>query len=118
MIVIFHFEVAPLGAKFVQPTTTLELKVLYNIIVFSKNLGQYLSFEGSNIFVEILEVGFLALRIKNQYLPSFQDPLTLLKMRKFCNLVKMAMFRVQKSQLIDVLQKCLTPQKTDLDLNF
>ena len=60
MIVIFHFEVAPLGPKFVQPTTTLELKVLYNIIVFSKNLGQYLSFEGSNIFVGHLKVGFLA----------------------------------------------------------
>lgn len=42
----------------------------------------------------------------------------LLKMRKFCNLAKMAMFEVPKSQLIDALQKCLTPKKTDIDLNF
>ena len=58
MLVIFHFEVAQLGPKFVYPITTLE--VLYDIIVFSKNLGQDLSFEGSNIFVGHLEVGFLA----------------------------------------------------------
>ena len=51
MIVIFHFEVAPLGPKFVHPITTLELKVFYNVIVFSKYLGQDLSFEGSKIFV-------------------------------------------------------------------
>ena len=44
--------------------TTLELKFLYNIIVFSKNLGHYLFFEESNIFVEILEVGFFALQRK------------------------------------------------------
>ena len=65
-----------MGPKFVQPTTTLELKVLYNIIVFSKNLGQYLSFEGSNIFVEILEVGFLALQTKKSifaFIPKSKD---------------------------------------------
>ena len=55
------FEAAPLGPLFENPITTLELKVFYNIIVFSRNLGQYLLFEGSNIFVESLEVGFLAL---------------------------------------------------------
>ena len=55
------FEAAPLGPLFVNTITTLESKVLYNIIVFSKNSDQYLSFEGSNIFVGHLEVGFLAL---------------------------------------------------------
>jgi len=35
---------------------------LYIVIVFSENLGHYLFFEGSNIFVGILEVGFLALQ--------------------------------------------------------
>ena len=35
-----------------------------NIIVFSKNLGQDLSFEGSNIFVGILKVDFLAVQTK------------------------------------------------------
>ena len=58
------FEAAPMSPLFVNPITTLELKVLYNIIVFSKNLGHYLFFEGSNIFVGILEVGFLALQRK------------------------------------------------------
>ena len=56
------FEAAHLGPLFVDPITTIELKVLYNIIVFSKNSDhQYLFFEGSNIFVGNLEVGFLAL---------------------------------------------------------
>ena len=53
-----------MGPKFVHPITTLEIKVLNHISVSSKDLGQDLSFEGSNIFVEILEVGFLALRTK------------------------------------------------------
>jgi len=53
-----------MSPPFVNPITTLILKVLYNIIVFSKNLGHYLSFEGSNIFVGTLEVGFLALQRK------------------------------------------------------
>ena len=61
LLAIFHFEVAQLGPKFVDSITTLELKVLNHINVYSKNLGQDLSFEGSNIFVGILEVGFLAL---------------------------------------------------------
>ena len=74
-----------MGPKFVHPTTTLKLKVLYNIIVFSKDLGQYLSFEGSNIFVEILEVGFLALQTKkNQYLPSFQTAAALMRTSRVC----------------------------------
>ena len=55
------FEAVPLGSLFVNPMTTLELKVLYNIIVFCKNSDLYLSFEWLNIFVENLEVGFLAL---------------------------------------------------------
>ena len=55
------FEAAPLGPLFVDPITTIELKVFYNITVFSKNSDQYLFFEGSNIFVGNLEVGFLAL---------------------------------------------------------
>ena len=58
--IFFHFEVAQLGPMFVHPITTLELKVLHNIIVSSKNLGQDLSFEGSNIFVRVLEIDFLA----------------------------------------------------------
>ena len=56
------FEAAPLGPLFVNPITTLELKVLYNIIVFSKNSDQYLFFEGSIIFIEIIEMDSLALR--------------------------------------------------------
>ena len=64
MQVIYHFEDAPLGPLFLNSITTLELKVLYNFIVFSNNLGQYLFFKGSNIFVGILEVDFLALRTK------------------------------------------------------
>ena len=59
-----------------QPLTTLELKVLYNIIVFSKYLGKELSFEGSNIFVRVLEVGVLALWIKKSifaFIPRSTD---------------------------------------------
>ena len=42
--VIFHFEAGPLGPLFLNPITKLQLIVLYKIIVFSKNSGQYLSF--------------------------------------------------------------------------
>ena len=48
-------EAAPLGPLFVNPITTLDLKVLYNIIVLSKNSDHYLFFEGSNIFIGNLE---------------------------------------------------------------
>ena len=61
LLAIFHFEVAQLGPKFEDSITTLELKVLNHINNYFKNLGQDLSFEGSNIFVGILKVGFLAL---------------------------------------------------------
>ena len=52
------FEAAPMSPLFVNPITTLDSKVLYNIIVFSKNSDLYLSFEWLNIFVGNLEVGF------------------------------------------------------------
>ena len=52
------FEASPLGPN---PTTTLELKVLYNIIAFPKNSDQCLFFESSKISVGHLEVGFLVL---------------------------------------------------------
>ena len=71
LLFIFHFEVAQLGPKFLHPNFTLELKVLHNIIVFSKDLGQDLSFEGSNIFVEVLKVGFLALQRKKSIFAEF-----------------------------------------------
>ena len=45
------FEAAPMSPLFVNPITPLELKDLYNIVVFSKSSNQYLLFEGSNIFV-------------------------------------------------------------------
>ena len=35
------FEATPLAPLFVDPITTIEVKVLYNITVFSKNLDQY-----------------------------------------------------------------------------
>ena len=64
-------------------------------------------------------IDFLALRKKNNiYLASFRVPSILLKKRKFCNWVKMPMFRAQKDQFLDFLQKCLSPQKTDIDPNF
>ena len=47
-----------------------------------------------------------------------QSSIVMLKMGKFCKLVKMHMFRALKNQLLDVQQKCLTPQKTDIDLNI
>ena len=52
---------AAISPLFANPITTLEFKVLYKIIKFSKNSDQYLFFEGSNIFIGNLEVGFLAL---------------------------------------------------------
>ena len=55
------FEAAPLGPLFVNRLTTLKFKGLLNIIVFSKNSDQYLSFERLRIFVGYLKVGFLAL---------------------------------------------------------
>ena len=54
-----------MSPQFLNPITALKLKVLYNIIVFSKNSDQYLFFEGSNIFLGILEVRFLALQKKS-----------------------------------------------------
>ena len=54
------FEAAPMSPLFVNPITTLDLKVLYNMIVFSKISDLYLPFEWLNIFVENLEVGFSA----------------------------------------------------------
>ena len=78
----------------------------------SENLGLNLSFEGSDIFVGILEVGFLALRTKkNQYLSALRDPVKLLQMRKFCNLVKMAMFKVQKKSTYRRSKKMFDPSK-------
>ena len=44
------FEAAPMSPLFVNPITTIEIKVLCNMIVFSKNLGHYLFFEVSNPF--------------------------------------------------------------------
>ena len=55
------FEAAPMSPLFVNPITTLDSKVLYNIIVFSKNSDLYLSFEWLNIFVGNLKVGFSSL---------------------------------------------------------
>ena len=52
------FEAAPMSPLFVDPITILDLKVLYIVIVFSKNSDLYLSFEWLNIFVGNLEVGF------------------------------------------------------------
>ena len=50
----------------VHPITILELKALNHISVLSKNLCQDLSFEGSNIFKGLVEVGFLALQTKQK----------------------------------------------------
>ena len=52
------FEVASMSPLFVNPITNLDSKVLYNIIVFSKNSDLYVSFEQLNIFLRNLEVGF------------------------------------------------------------
>ena len=54
------FEAASKSPLFVNPVTTLDSNVFYNIIVFSKNSDLYLSFEWSNIFVGYLKVGFSA----------------------------------------------------------
>ena len=40
------FEAAPLGPLFVDPINAHEFKVLYNIIVFSKNSDHYLFLRG------------------------------------------------------------------------
>ena len=55
------FEAACMCPVFVDPKTILDLKVLYYIIVIPNNQIHICFFEGSNIFVENLEVGFLAL---------------------------------------------------------
>ena len=68
------FEAAPMSPLFVDPITILDLKVLYIVIVFSKNLDQYMFFQGSNIFMENLEVGFLALWTW-AFLPSYRNSL-------------------------------------------
>ena len=65
------FEAAPMSPLFVNPITTLDSKVLYNIIVFSKNSDLYLSFEWLNIFVGNLEVGF-SLLWTWAFLPSYR----------------------------------------------
>ena len=49
-----NFEAAPMSSLFVNPITTIDSKVLYNVIVFSKNSNQYLFFERSNIFVGVI----------------------------------------------------------------
>ena len=63
------FEVAQLGPKFQHPKTTLALIVLNQIIIWSKNSDQDLSFEGLNIFVGHLEVDFFELQTW-AFLPS------------------------------------------------
>ena len=55
-----EFGAAPLGTLFVNPLIDFELKVLWNIIVFSTKSDQRIFFEGSNNFEGNLEVGFLA----------------------------------------------------------
>ena len=50
-----------------NPITTLDLKVLYCIIVFSKKSDLYLSFEWLNIFVGHLEVTFLSSELGHFY---------------------------------------------------
>ena len=54
------YEVAQLGPKFQNPKTTLAMIVMNQTNICSKNSDQDLSFEGSNIFVRTLEVGFIA----------------------------------------------------------
>ena len=56
-----YFEAAPMSPLFVNSKTTLDSKVLCNIVVFSKNSDLYLSFEWLNIFVENPEDGFSSL---------------------------------------------------------
>ena len=65
------FEVAQWGPKFHHPKITLALIVLNQIIVWSKNLDQDLSFEWLNIFVGHLEVDFLELWTW-AFLPSYR----------------------------------------------
>ena len=55
------FEVAPLGPKFQRSESTLALKILNHINVYSKNLDQDLSFEWIKIFAGHLNVDLLEL---------------------------------------------------------
>ena len=55
------FDIAQLGPKFQHHKTTLELIVLNQIIILSKNSDQDLSFEGLTIFIRNLEVDFFEL---------------------------------------------------------
>ena len=83
-----------------------------------KNSGQDLSFEWSNIFVGSLKVGFWAIWKKKSDFAWSCDPIILSKMGEFAIWQKMTMFRELKNQLLVFLQKCLTTQMKDLDLNF
>ena len=86
------------------------MRIFWNSIIFTKKLGQGLSFEGSNVFVEKIGVSFRAVWIGNQCLPWPCDPLILSKMGEICNLAK--------NQLLTVAEEFLAPQMKDIDLNF
>ena len=96
----------------------IKMKIFENFILFLINSSQDLSFEWSNIFVEKLKVGFWAVSKKSQFLAWSCNPLILSKMREFAIWQKMTIFRELKNQLLVFLQKCLTTQMKDLDLNF
>jgi len=112
------FEVARLGPKFHHPKTTLALIVLNQIIVWSKNLDQDISFKWLNIAVEHLEVDFLELRNGHFYqvteFPHFKQCHWISKWRQ----ILIFMFVELKNQFLIFLQKCLTPKKTFLLLKW
>ena len=55
------FDLRILGPKILSLIIALKIQIFQNIIIFFQNLDQDLSFEGSNFFIETLEVWFLAL---------------------------------------------------------
>ena len=50
------FDLRILGPKILSLIIALKIQIFQNIIIFFQNLDQDLSFEGSNFFIETLEV--------------------------------------------------------------
>ena len=50
------FDLRILGPKILSLIIALKIQIFQNIMIFFQNLDQDLSFEGSNFFIETLEV--------------------------------------------------------------
>ena len=83
-----HFALYIPGRNFAAPKQHFRWNFFKISSYVQNNLGQDLSFEGSNTFVGKLEVSFWALWKKNPFSACSCDPLILIKLGEICNLPK------------------------------